>query len=255
MSVIKPVTETEQFAHDTAVVARINAAERRRSIANIVRWIVVAACIPAAATGWLAWAKYPLVVKEVQYIPISEDGTPLMALRDSDLPPQARKINVQNSIINYVRKREGFNDLEADKNWDIVSRMSSVSVRDEYQAINSMNKDGSQWKTYSGGGWIKVSYDSMEDLTTPAGYIDIPPAYFVRFCRQVKRKDKNIPDRAELWGATVGFKADVPGYDGRLIREENPGKIQVTSYPDVRPIGPLVNENGTPKSGCGVMIK
>lgn len=251
---VKPVTETEQLAHDAAVVARINAAERRRARVEIARWFLVAACLPVAASGWYAWAVHPRIQQEIQFIPIADNGSPLMALRDEEMPPEARKMNIQNSIINYVLRREGFNDLEADKNYDIVSRMSAKDIRDEYQSMNAMNKDGSQWKTYSGGGWIKVEYDSMEDLAPPTGYSDVPPAYLVRFCRQVKRKDKGMPERPELWGATVGFKADVKGYDGRLIRAHNPGRVQVTEYPNVRQIGPLVNNNANPRgNGCSAI--
>lgn len=249
---IKPVAANDQFKHDVAVMARIDAAERRKRLIEKAQWGLVVGSLFFGASGWVVWATHPQIVKEMEYMPVAEDGSRLLALRDDELPPEAKQRDIQNSVITYVLRREGYNSYEADKNWDVVSRMSSKDIRDDYQSINALNKEGSQSRIYGDNGWIRVEYDSMEDLVPTTGYKDVPPAYLVRFCRQVKKKDKNSPERAELWGATVVFKANVTGYDRRFIAAYNPGRIQVTDYPNVRPIGPLVN-TGNRLSGCGAI--
>jgi hypothetical protein len=240
--------ETDSLTHETEVVAKIMARENRKTISFWLMATTTALCVPIAASGWFMWLTKPRVEVKVERILVAEDGSPIKVFNYDEMPVEAKRRDVINSVVRYVTMREEFNELESGKNWDTVSRMSSKDVQEEYQKANRANSPTSQWQRYAPGGWVRTAFDSIIDETGVSGYKDIPPAYTVRFCRQEKIKDKT-PGRPELWDATVGFKI-VPGYDSRLISSYNPGSIQVTSYRESRPVGVLSNQPGNGLKGC-----
>lgn len=227
----------EEIARSNDVAAAYAAADKARTRRETLKTLALIACVPSAASGWALWALKPRVKREVEFIPITDNGVPALAYRPEDLPPEARNDFAFTTVWNYVRLREEYSFGMAEKAWRIVSLMSDDRVRREYQDANKIDNPESPTAIYGRDGVVSIDYDSHDDLSPPTGYSGPPPGYAIRFRRTVTWANK--PTERELWACSVWFHRNVPKVDIRQRYEFSPQSIIVWQYPGARPVAPL----------------
>jgi type IV secretory pathway component VirB8 len=227
----------EEIQRSNEVAAQYVAMDRARTRRETMKTLALIACVPSAASGWVMWATKPRIQREVEFIPITENGVPALAYRLEDLPPEARNDAAFTTVWNYVCLREEYSWGMAEKAYRIVSLMSDDRVMNEYQDLVNIKNKESPTAVYGRDAVISIDYDSHDDLSPPTGYSGPPPGYSIRFRRTVTWLNK--PPERELWMCSVMFHRNVPKVDIRQRYEFSPQSIVVWQYPGARPITPL----------------
>src|SRR6185437_13437460 len=110
---------------------------KARSARRMTTYALIAAAILGIANIGLAWAiasMLPLTKLVPVYLLVRQDGTIDSSVSLSTLPPSADKAVVQAALWQYVRLREGYSYDTAQYGYDVVSGMSSPTVRQNYQS-------------------------------------------------------------------------------------------------------------------------
>jgi type IV secretion system protein VirB8 len=195
--------------------ARARAARRMTTYA-----LGLAATLGIANIG-LAWAvasMLPLTKLVPVYLLVRKDGTIDSSVSLSTLPPSEDKAVVQAALWQYVRMREGYSYDTAQYGYDVVSGMSSPTVRQNYQSWFNYPNPMSPQVTVGKNGNITISPISVAMLSDHVAQ--------VRFSRTIQ-VGTNQP-ATTTWTATLEFQqVDVLSGKERLA---NPAGVIVTNY-------------------------
>jgi type IV secretion system protein VirB8 len=204
-----------------------------RAVNTSMRWGFWAAWAIAIAEACAIVYLAPLVRVVPVFIPVSSDNTLAMHTQPMQIEPSVTLASLNKSqeaiasvLWQYVRLRESYSWAEANYAWDVVSAMSSVDVRTQFQNWYVYTNKSSPQATYQFKGVIKVSW-SAANLKDDK--------FSANFWRQ--RYDDGQPvSKPELWTCDLVWSTDysTPRSD-RL--QFNPGGIVVTSYPGCYPAG------------------
>lgn len=214
------------LAQQTALEAHYKDVEsfqkaKERSARRMTTYALVVAAILGIANIGLAWAvasMLPLTKLVPVYLLVRKDGTIDSSVSLSTLPPSADKAVIQAALWQYVRLREGYSYDTAQYGYDVVSEMSSPTVRQNYQSWFNYPNPVSPQVTVGKGGNITISPISVAMLS--------PHVAQVRFSRTVQIAT-NQP-ATTTWTATLEFQqVDVLNGKQRLA---NPAGVVVTNY-------------------------
>lgn len=194
---------------------------KARSARRMTTYALVSAGILGVANIGLAWAvasMLPLTKLVPVYLLVRKDGTIDTSVSLSTLPPTVDQAVVQAALWQYVRLREGYSYGTAQYGYDVVSGMSSSTVRQNYQSWFNYPNPQSPQVTVGKGGNITLSPISVAMLS--------PHVAQVRFTRTVQIAT-NQP-ATTTWTATLEFQqVDVLNGKQRL---SNPAGVLVTNY-------------------------
>jgi type IV secretion system protein VirB8 len=194
---------------------------KTRSARRIATYALVAAAFLGIANVGLAWAvasMLPLTKLVPVYLLVRKDGTIDSSVSLSTLPPSTDKAVVQAAVWQYVRLREGYSYDTAQYGYDVVSGMSSATVRQNYQSWFNYPNPVSPQVTVGKGGNITISPISVAMLS--------PHVAQVRFSKTLQIAT-NQPSTT-TWTATVEFQqVDVLNGKQRLA---NPAGVIITNY-------------------------
>lgn len=194
---------------------------KTRSARRTTTYALVAAAFLGIANVGLAWAvasMLPLTKLVPVYLLVRKDGTIDSSVSLSTLPPSTDKAVVQAAVWQYVRLREGYSYDTAQYGYDVVSGMSSATVRQNYQSWFNYPNPVSPQVTVGKGGNITISPISVAMLS--------PHVAQVRFSKTVQIAT-NQP-ATTTWTATVEFQqVDVLNGKQRLA---NPAGVIITNY-------------------------
>jgi type IV secretion system protein VirB8 len=194
---------------------------RARSARRMTTYALVAAAILGIANIGLAWtvaSMLPLTKLVPVYLLVRKDGTIDSSVFLSTLPPSEDKAVIQAALWEYVRLREGYSYASAQYGYDVISGMSSPTVRQNYQSWFNYPNPVSPQVTVGKNGNITISPISVAMLS--------PHVAQVRFSRTVQI-GTNQP-ATTTWTATLEFQqVDVLNGKQRL---SNPAGVAVTNY-------------------------
>lgn len=234
---LRSAEQRRQISEWNDVAAGFDAEKRKRERRELLKSIGLIAAVPTMASGWAAWAFSPRIEYVPSFIPVRDDGSIAHAYKLEDLPQEAQNdIVALNTLWQYVVAREAYAYNTATMAWNLVSAMSTQSVREEYQKAANPSNPNSPYQKYGKTGSVRVDTDSHFDLPPPEGYKGPPPAYGFRFFR-TEDLGNGMPPTKSLYGVTLNLKRGVLGYTPRFISESNALSIQVTSYSGSSPVG------------------
>jgi len=192
-----------------------------RSARRMTTYALVAAGILGITNIGLAWAvasMLPLTKLVPVYLLVRKDGTIDSSVSLSTLPPSEDKAVIQAALWQYVRLREGYSYDTAQYGYDVISGMSSPTVRQNYQSWFNYPNPVSPQVTVGKSGNITISPISVAMLSAHVAQ--------VRFSRTVQI-GTNTP-ATTTWTATLEFQqVDVLNGKQRLA---NPAGVVVTNY-------------------------
>ena len=192
-----------------------------RSAKRMTTYALLTAAVLGVANIGLAWAvasMLPLTKLVPVYLLVRKDGTIDSSVSLSTLPPSEDKAVIQAALWQYVRLREGYSYDTAQYGYDVVSGMSSATVRQNYQSWFNYPNPLSPQVTVGKGGNITIAPISVAMLSQHVAQ--------VRFSRTVQIAT-NQPT-ITTWTATLEFQqADVLNGKQRLA---NPAGVIVTNY-------------------------
>ena len=182
--------------------------------------LIVAGALGVANIG-LAWAvasMLPLTKLVPVYLLVRKDGTIDNSVSLSTLPPSEDKAVIQAALWQYVRLREGYSYDTAQYGYDVVSGMSTPTVRQNYQTWFNYPNPASPQVTVGKTGNITISPISVAMLSAHVAQ--------VRFSRTIQIAT-NQP-ATTTWTATLEFQqVDVLSGKARLA---NPAGVIVSNY-------------------------
>ncbi len=194
---------------------------KARSARRLTIYALVAAGMLGIANIGLAWAvasMLPLTKLVPVYLLVRKDGTIDSSVSLSTLPPSEDKAVIQAALWQYVRLREGYSYDTAQYGYDVISGMSSPTVRQNYQSWFNYPNPVSPQVTVGKNGNITISPISVAMLSAHVAQ--------VRFSRTVQI-GTNQP-ATTTWTATLEFQqVDVLNGKQRLA---NPAGVIVTNY-------------------------
>ena len=160
----------------------------------------------------------PLTKLVPVYLLIRQDGTIDSSVSLSSLPATANQAVIRAALWEYVRLREGYAFDAARYGYDVVSGMSSPSVRERYQSGFNYPNAASPQVTIGRNGNITVAPISVAMLSAHVAQI--------RFARTAQRNASKPVSTS--WTATLEFRQTetMPG----AARLANPGGVIVTNY-------------------------
>ncbi len=189
---------------------------KRTSVAAIV----VAAVLGVAnlALAWTVASMLPLTKLVPVYLLIRPDGTIDSSVTLSSLPATSNQAVIRAALWDYVRLREGYAYDSAQYGYDVVSGMSSPTVRARYQSWFNYPNAASPQVTVGRSGNITVAPISVAMLSAHVAQI--------RFTRTLQMNTSKPV--STTWTATLGFRQtdSLPG----SARLSNPGGVIVTNY-------------------------
>lgn len=159
------------------------------------------------------------------------DGVIETALSTDSLPADMSDLNIQAWLWQYIQHREAYSWTEADNDHHIVSAMSSVPVREVYDAWYSGKNPESYLAKVGRNGVIRVAMREITQYTRAenGGYGKMT----VHFDRQVSLSGQTYP--VETWAVTVEYLQNYSsGFTWQDIRTFNPSRIVITEYPPAR---------------------
>lgn len=171
---------------------------------------VVPVLIPVSSENTLSAKSYPMHV---------DPGITLSSLKNS---PET----IQSVLWQYVRWRESYSWADANYAWDVVSAMSTVGVRKEFQEWYVYTNKQSPQVVYGFKGALKVSWADarLKD-----------DRYSVTFWRQ--RFEEGAPvSKPELWVCDLVYAFDYSTPLNERL-QFNAGGLVVASYPGCYPQG------------------
>lgn len=188
------------------------------------RIATIALAIVATAEGFALASLAPLVRVQAVFIPIRDDGStasPMEAIPSWTVDGLKNSDAVlQSTLWSYVQNREQYNWATAQYSWDVISAMSSVKVRDEFQRYwNADNKNSPQW-IYGYKDAVKL--DWVESRLEGE-------SYSVTFWR-TRWSDGAPVSKPELYVCNLGFSKTY-AVPFRQRFQYNPSGLAVTSYP------------------------
>lgn len=180
------------------------------------------------------------VQPDKQYVPvtgfINEAGIYDKTTDYGDLPLATRVAGIESVLMNYLIYRERFVPSEADRDYDIVSKLSSEQVRREYQGFaNAKLNPQAPAKELGPFGFIRVNLvkGAAPDWVTHADDWS-SGVYKIHYCRtQVRGNELPVSQRLEV---QIGF-AVVAGVPTDQRTTFNPPSVNVVSYPTAREEG------------------
>jgi type IV secretion system protein VirB8 len=194
---------------------------KARSARRMTTYALILAATLGIANIGLAWAvasMLPLTKLVPVYLLVRKDGTIDSSVSLSTLPPSEDKAVVQAALWQYVRMREGYSYDTAQYGYDVISGMSSPTVRQNYQSWFNYPNPVSPQVTVGKNGNITINPISVAMLSAHVAQ--------VRFSRTIQI-GTNQP-ATTTWTATLEFQqVDVLSGKERLA---NPAGVVVTNY-------------------------
>lgn len=195
--------------------ARVRSAKRTSVIAISVAGVLLLANLGLA---WAVASMIPLTKLVPVYLLVRSDGTIDSSVSLSSLPPSTDKAVIQAALWQYVRLREGYTYGTAQYGYDVVSGMSSPTVRQNYQTWFNYPNPASPQVTTAKNGNITISPISVAMLS--------PHVAQVRFSRTMQMNTSQPV--STTWTATLEFQ-QIDTLNGKE-RLANPGGVIVTNY-------------------------
>jgi len=228
-----PVTKAglEQLANDARnfAGARLRTARRMGRVLGLSLGVV--SLVALAEAGGIV-SMLPLVRVVPVFVYTHHDGTFQSSVTMSTLPGTLNEANIRALLWQYVVEREGYMFGDAHYRYDVVSGMSALHVRNQYQAwANAGNPNSYLAKLgrkaditvgYIDSGWVSHANDFSTGV------------YEIRFERVIRPTDA-APAVQKFKVRFEFVKVDSLPLIERVT--VNPSGIQVTDYPGPEPLG------------------
>lgn len=181
-------------------------------------------------------ALMPLKEIQLHVVYQREDGSWVNQAKWEDLPKHVREDTVVNVVWDYVYLRESWSQGNAGYAWKVVSALSSIPVRDQYQKAHDGLNPESPTQVY-GDVQIDVQFAHWEPICPLQKACDNegPPAYRIWFDRiEVYPDGKKTPP--VRYATTVTIKRNEPIPQDRIWQRWtfNAPQIQVIEYSGAR---------------------
>lgn len=234
---IHNVATAEEARQNAVVAARVTANIRRKKTLDMLRNIGLVLAIPATMSGYIYRQYKPVIETRIDYIPIMQDGTVINALRFEQLDPATQADAAINSVVAYVRAREGYSSIGAGYAWNIVIGMSTEDVARVYKEQNTPTLKTSPWQRYGDHTRVDIAYDSHRELCNgdDCGPPGQPPGYEISYIRTVYAN--NVVTEQGRYYAQVRFTRGDENLEPRLISAVNAARIRVNYYVPGTPAG------------------
>jgi len=232
-----PVTEAdlERLAKEARSFQGSKARNLRRLLGAAVLYGGAMTLVGLAEAGGII-SMLPLVRVVPVFVYTHHDGTFQSSVTMSTLPGTLNEANIRALLWQYVVEREGYMFGDAHYRYDVVSGMSALHVRDQYQAwANAGNPNSYLAKLgrkaditvgYIDSGWVSHA----DDFSTGV--------YEIRFERVIKSAESGTT--AQKFKVRFEYvKVDTLPFIQRVTA--NPSGIQVTDYPGPEPLGSIYN--------------
>ena len=198
-----------------------------------IRWGFLAVSFIAVVEAGALYHLTPLVRVVPVFIPLQADNTLAASVTPMQVDPSVTMDSIKNSpaaisaaLWQYVRLRESYNWAEANYSWDVVSAMSSIGVRKQFQDWYVYTNKQSPQVAYGFKGAIKLSWvESRLD----------GDKFTVTFWRQ-QFDDGNPVSKPQQWTCNLSFATDYATPPQQRL-QFNPSGLVVTSYPGCFPKG------------------
>lgn len=202
-----------------------------RVVHSGMRKVAIVVSLIALAEAAALFKLVPLVRVVPVFVPVQADGS-LAHVISTDPAVTIEGLKSSQAALSallwqYVRMRESYSWAEANYVWDVVSAMSAVDVREQFQKwYVYTNKTSPQmmygFKTAVKVSWVEARLDDDK--------------YSVTFWRQ-QFDSGNPVSRPQLWTCNLVFSTD---YNLPLVQRltYNPAAVVVTSYPGCFSKGP-----------------
>lgn len=201
-----------------------------RAIGRQTRWLSLGACLVAVVEGVAIFKLTPLVRVVPVFVPVLSNGNLTEFMQN---PPTMTmdglkndKTAIQALLWQYVRYREQYNWGDAQLEWDVVSAMSAVDVRDQFQKWFDYKSPQSPQKLYGYNSAVKLSW-------VESGIKG--DEYTVTFWRQLFTDGAPV-SRPDLWTCHLRYTTDYTMPIAARMQFDSPG-IVVTYYPGCFPKG------------------
>ncbi|MBS0642373.1 MAG: hypothetical protein JSS43_21130, partial [Proteobacteria bacterium] len=170
-----------------------------------IRWGFLAISVIAVVEAGALYHLMPLVRVVPVFIPLQADNTLAASVTPMQVDPSVTMDSLKNSpaaisaaLWQYVRLRESYNWAEANYSWDVVSAMSSIGVRKQFQDWFVYTNKQSPQVAYGFKGAIKLSWvESRLD----------GDKFTVTFWRQ-QFDDGNPVSKPQQWTCNLSFATD-----------------------------------------------
>lgn len=182
-------------AHAANRAARAKEAGRIKWRTRGYLGVIASVSAVAVAEGVALAALAPLVRVEVVEVYRRADGTMISSRSWDNLPPEAREAAILNVLSEYVMLREGWASGTGQRAWDVVSALSTKTVREQFQREFHRDNPQSPERLYGDKAALRV------DVTDAQREPDRPGAYRVYFNRTLRTQDGD--QRAEAMVSTV----------------------------------------------------
>jgi type IV secretion system protein VirB8 len=195
--------------------ARARSARRMTKLAVAV---AVGLGVANVALAWTVASLLPLTKLVPVYLLVRQDGTIDSSPSLSALPASQNQAVIRAALWQYVRLREGYSYDTAQYNYDVVSGMSGLTAKTNYQSWFNYPNPASPQVTIGKAGSITVAPISVAMLG--------PHVAQIRFSR-ITQLSMATPE-TKTWTATLTFQQieTLAGKD----RLANPGGILITDY-------------------------
>ena len=214
-----PIDRAALAAHYKEVESFQRARARSaRRISRVLAAVTGIAVLGNLAQAWTIASLVPLTKIEPVYLWVRPDGSVDSSIAMSRLPATQNKAVLDAALWEYVRLREGYSYDTARYAYDIVSEMSTPTVRDAYQSFFNYPNPQSPQVKIGQKGTIEVEHISSADIATGVQQI--------RYRRIVTVAGTGA--NTTTWTATLQF-ATVTALP-TAMRLRNPGGVIVVSY-------------------------
>lgn len=222
---------TKDMLDQAAATERFVKTEAKKVRRANVGWRVYALAM-TALVGLLASSltyALPLVRLVPVYFNVRSDGVTETAITTDSLPDTLSDATIQAWLWQYVMRREGYSWIESDYNHYVVAAMSSVPVRDAYDAWFQGKNPDSYMKKYGRRGVIRVGLREVTQWQRPTE--SSPGKITMHFDRMVAVEGEPRKP-SQTWTVTLEFLQDYRvGISVRDVLTFNPLRIVVTDYP------------------------
>jgi type IV secretory pathway component VirB8 len=157
------------------------------------------------------------------------DGVVETAITTDMLPADLSDANIQAWLWQYVLNRESYSWTEADGNHHVVNAMSSVPVRDAYNAWFNGKNPQSYMAVYGQRGIIRVA---LREVTQFSRAHDGQPGNITFHFDRLVTVEGEPKQKVQVWTVTLQFIQDYTrGFTLQDIKSFNPSRVLVTAYP------------------------
>lgn len=200
------------------------------AIGRKTRILSIGAYVVAALEAVAILKMTPLIRVVPVFVPVLSDGNLTEFMQN---PPSMTasglkndKTAIQALLWQYVRYREQYNWGDAQLEWDVVSAMSAVDVREQFQKWFDYKDPQSPQKLYGYTSAIKLSWVESNLKGDE---------YTVTFWRQLYT-DGSAASKPDLWTCHLRWTTDYTMPIAARLQFDSPG-IVVTYYPGCFPKG------------------